>query len=186
MKSLIKELLKESLDKIIKCKKCGWTWKKSESGPDMYFCHKCGHDNTPNNIKEEKKDGYDSSGVLIKCTKTDRVFLLLRNDEEPKWSLVSGMLKEDESPLTGLKREIKEELSIDPSIIKFVPVTKEFVKFKDMNFYYYEGFTSEEFTPKLDDENLKFGWFSKDDLPSPLYLGMERKINNIWQTSTKQ
>ena len=52
MKEYIKKLLREAIDNIVKCKKCGWSWKKSEAGPDMYFCNKCGQDNTPNNIKE--------------------------------------------------------------------------------------------------------------------------------------
>jgi hypothetical protein len=61
MKDIIKKILRESLNKTITCKKCGWHWKKSESGPDMYFCHKCGHDNTPDNINEAstKKDVID-------------------------------------------------------------------------------------------------------------------------------
>jgi DNA-directed RNA polymerase subunit RPC12/RpoP len=52
MKANIKKILREALDQTIACKKCGWKWKKSESGPDMYFCHKCGQDNTPDNITE--------------------------------------------------------------------------------------------------------------------------------------
>ncbi len=47
-KLLIKTLLREALDKTIKCNECGWTWKESESSKkDLYNCHKCGHDNTP-------------------------------------------------------------------------------------------------------------------------------------------
>jgi hypothetical protein len=30
------------------CDDCGWSWKKSEGGDDMYICHKCGCDNDPN------------------------------------------------------------------------------------------------------------------------------------------
>ena len=61
MKEIIKKLLRESLDKKITCEKCGWHWKHSEGGSDMYFCHKCGHDNTPDNINESatKKDVID-------------------------------------------------------------------------------------------------------------------------------
>jgi len=55
MKLNIKLRLKEGLNQIINCKKCEWSWKKSESGPDMYFCHKCGQDNTPDNITEKSK-----------------------------------------------------------------------------------------------------------------------------------
>ena len=33
-------------NKIV-CDKCGWNWKISEGGDDLYICHKCGNDNTP-------------------------------------------------------------------------------------------------------------------------------------------
>lgn len=52
MKQIIKQLLREAIDKTITCKKCGWHWKESESDKkDLYICHKCNHDNTP---KKEK------------------------------------------------------------------------------------------------------------------------------------
>lgn len=31
----------------IVCDNCGWSWKISEGGDDLYTCHKCGHDNNP-------------------------------------------------------------------------------------------------------------------------------------------
>jgi cytidyltransferase-like protein len=33
-------------DSII-CDNCDWTWKIEDGGNDLYVCHKCGHDNTP-------------------------------------------------------------------------------------------------------------------------------------------
>jgi hypothetical protein len=30
------------------CDNCGWEWKIADGGKDLYICHKCGHDNTPN------------------------------------------------------------------------------------------------------------------------------------------
>ena len=33
-------------DSIV-CDNCGWTWKIEDGGNDLYICHKCGHDNTP-------------------------------------------------------------------------------------------------------------------------------------------
>ena len=33
-------------DSIV-CDKCGWNWKIKDGGNDLYICHKCGHDNTP-------------------------------------------------------------------------------------------------------------------------------------------
>ena len=55
MKNYIKKLLRETLDKIIKCKSCGWSWKESESSPeDLYICHKCGFDNEPYYVDKNK------------------------------------------------------------------------------------------------------------------------------------
>lgn len=30
------------------CDNCGWEWDKKDGGKDLYICHKCGHNNTPN------------------------------------------------------------------------------------------------------------------------------------------
>lgn len=35
-----------SVDNVIKCYTCTWSWKESEGGDDKYVCHKCGTDNT--------------------------------------------------------------------------------------------------------------------------------------------
>ena len=48
-----------------------------------------------------------------------------------------------------------------------------------VTFHYYEGFTEDEFKAKLDDENLKCGWFSKKRIPLPLYRDMKEKIIKI-------
>jgi len=178
MKPLIKQLLREAIDKPITCKKCGWHWKKSEGGPDMYFCHKCGTDNTPDNIKEEEIK--QSAGVLILCTETKKVLLLLRNDKKPTWSCLTGGMEKGESPIETLKREIKEELSISTDDIEFKKIDVEHINEKNLHLHYYQGFTSKEFSPRLDHENLKWGWFSKDNLPTPLFDGMLEKINKIY------
>lgn len=178
-KTFIKKLLRENLvDKTITCKKCGWKWKKSEAGSDMYFCHKCGSDNTPDNITEEKEIKI-VAGALIKCTHTNNVFLLFRNDKNPTWALVSGSIDSGENVLDGLKREIYEELFIKADTIKFKFVRIEHIPEKNREFHYYEAFTNSEFKPILDHENLNFGWFSKDKLPSPLYQGLAQKIAAI-------
>ena len=51
-------------------------------------------------------------GVLLICKSTNRFLLLKRNEKAsyPKtWSIVSGGIEEGESPLEGIKRELKEE-----------------------------------------------------------------------------
>lgn len=116
------------------------------------------------------------AGVLIKCTKTGNVFLLLRNDPTPCWALISGGVDEGEDPLAGLQREMFEETFIRPGIVQFKPIRIEQIPAKNMEFHYYEGFTNSEFIPILDHENLRWGWFSKDKLPTPLFRGLAEKI----------
>lgn len=180
-KQFIKERLIKGLmeaDKKITCKKCGWKWMKSEAGSDMYFCHKCGNDNTPDNIMEED-DKKIVGGVLIKCIKTNRVLLVLRNDKNPTWALVSGKIDSGEDVLSGLKREIYEELFIQPSLITFKSMGVEQIPEKNIEFHYFEGFTETEYKPILDHENLNFVWADLNHLPSPLFKGLLDKIKNI-------
>jgi 8-oxo-dGTP pyrophosphatase MutT (NUDIX family) len=119
------------------------------------------------------------AGVLIKCIETDRVFLLLRNDKMPSWALMSGGVDEGEQPIEALKREMFEELFVRPGNIKFKQMRVEQIPERNMEFHYFEGLTNSEFIPILDHENLNYGWFSKDKLPSPLYRGLDQKIAAI-------
>jgi len=41
-------------DTDIICDNCGWTWGIVDGGDDLYICHTCGHDNTPNTMNEQK------------------------------------------------------------------------------------------------------------------------------------
>ena len=46
-----------SLDEMVNehdiiCDECGWTWAIADGGNDLYICHSCGHDNTPNKMNE--------------------------------------------------------------------------------------------------------------------------------------
>jgi ADP-ribose pyrophosphatase YjhB (NUDIX family) len=119
------------------------------------------------------------AGVLIKCVKTNNIFLLFRNDKTPVWALVSGGIEKGENVLDGLKREIYEELFIKANKIQFKFVRIEQIPEKNMEFHYYEGLTNNEFKPILDHENLNFGWFPKDKLPTPLFKGLAQKIAAI-------
>lgn len=136
-----------------------------------------------NKLLTEQKDKRTVAGVLITANDTGRVLLLLRNDggEDPKlWSILTGGIEPGEEVLEGLKREVNEEISINPDIVNYKFIEKKFIKEKNMDFYYYEGFTKTEFLVKLDHENSDYGWFDKDNLPTPLYPGTKEKINEIW------
>ena len=87
----------------------------------------------------EEKGKRVAAGVLVKCTETGKVLLLLRNDygDEPNtWALVSGGVDPGESILEGLKREVSEEMQIDPNIIEYKFMEKIHVPSKNMDFHY--------------------------------------------------
>ena len=122
----------------------------------------------------------NSVGCLIKCETTNRFFLLHRNDFSPTWGLMSGGIEEGETPIEALKREIVEELSINPNIIKFEYIHNEISsKIQKSKFHYFKGYVNKEFKATLDHENLDYGWYSIDDLPKPLYPGLLSKIKTF-------
>lgn len=125
---------------------------------------------------------HKAAGVLVKAMDTGRVLLLLRNDypiQQNTWSMVAGGIEIGESDLEALKREVNEELSIDPNIITYRFKGNEYHLERKSSFSWYEGLTPKEFIPKLDDENLDYGWFNINKLPEPLYPGTLDKIKMI-------
>ena len=135
----------------------------------------------------ESKSKGDAAGVLILCLKTDKVLLLLRaagGRGGNTWNLVAGGIEEGETVLEGLKREVTEEMSINPDRIDYKLIKKVDIPEDNITFHYYEGFTNSEFIPKLCDENTDYGWYSKDELPSPLYPDLQSKLDKIWKSQT--
>lgn len=147
-------------------------------------------------IKEKLESGLlgedvrQNAGILIKCTTTNRFFLLKRASppHHGKWALLSGQIEKGEDSLTAIKREIGEEISINPNIIDIKFENKELspntsnIKEDPSNsgsiFYYFKGYVSEEFKPTLDHENIAYVWVDADNLPQPLFPSIQEKINN--------
>jgi len=132
-------------------------------------------------------------GMLIKCRRTGRIFLVQRNDRNRYWSLLSGGQDEtDTDDIHTIKREMQEELRIkDSDSLEIVKVGDEIVAGGRRLFKYYQGFVDEEFSVILDDENISWGWFDQNDLsrvngqsnmfglPKRLYPGLIEKIQKI-------
>jgi putative (di)nucleoside polyphosphate hydrolase len=131
-------------------------------------------------LREEIEAIKYSVGCLIKCETTNRFFLLYRNDFSPTWGLMSGGVDEGETPIEALKREIVEELSINPNIIKFEFVRNEIIPQRpNKEFRYFKGYVKKEFEATLDHENLEYKWCLIDNLPEPLYPGLLTKIKTF-------
>lgn len=45
----VTSLNEKIVGKKIECDNCGWSWNIVDGGDDLYICHKCGHDNEPEN-----------------------------------------------------------------------------------------------------------------------------------------
>jgi len=112
MKSIIKKLLRENIDKTITCEKCGWHWKHSQGGPDMYFCHKCHHDNTPDNIDEAAKqmgELPEDIGLFISDNGTWLNFILYSKSEDKIYGAITTSDIHDSNKLQEVGRVAAEK-----------------------------------------------------------------------------
>jgi len=111
----------------------------------------------------------ESVGILIITKDTNNFMLLHRVNKPIVWSILTGKMdKKGETPLETIKREIEEEINLDPSFIK--GIRKVGVVKDNKIFHVFVGFVDEEFEPNLKlDENDGFGWYSESDLPSPMH-----------------
>ncbi len=137
--------------------------------------------NMVDSLMEEKKSLKRVAGALIQDEQTGDFLLIKRNDKTPKWAMVTGKIDDDEEPIDALKREMYEELFIKPEEGKVRLNYKGLESYpsQNMELDYFEGFVNGKFTPILDEENLDFGWFSIDKLPSPLIGGVYGKIDKM-------
>lgn len=61
---LINLLLETAVaDAVVLCNGCGWEWELADGGKDPYLCHKCGTDNTPEQLNEKCWKGYTKKGM---------------------------------------------------------------------------------------------------------------------------
>jgi hypothetical protein len=112
-------LLKELVTNMeIICDNCGWRWKIKDGGDDLYICYKCGHDNNPEKLQEEKekrdrclriadrkfdKPSAYKSGAVVRCRKGD----IWKGLKEENISNQSAIQKIDQLPQGKLFNDAK-------------------------------------------------------------------------------
>jgi len=118
-------------------------------------------------------------GALIYAKSTGRYLFLMRNGSSWSltWALPGGKVDRGETVVTGLSREIQEELGgriIDPKLLPIEKFTSE-----DRRFVYHTFFVSvnDEFVPLLNDEHIGYAWLPLAAAPKPLHPGIARTIN---------
>lgn len=120
------------------------------------------------------------SGALF-CAKTTHRFLLLQKTSGKHagtWGLVGGTNLLGENPWQGLQREIEEEISVVPHIIKSLPLEKFVSNDSVFSFHTYFCLVEDEFIPRLSNEHAAWGWFDLTSLPRPVHKGLDLSLRN--------
>jgi len=117
-------------------------------------------------------------GALIYAKSTKRYLFLLRQGGSWSytWALPGGKIDLDETVLSGLAREIEEELGgriTDPKLIPIEKFTSD-----NERFVYHTFFISinHEFVPLLNYEHIGYAWLPLEHAPRPLHPGISRTL----------
>lgn len=118
-------------------------------------------------------------GVWFYSLHTNRYLYLMRADPKhpDSWGLAGGKQEANESMLTALERECREELGSMPDYVKLLPLEK--FTSADGGFEYNTFFAvvESEFTPVLNDEHVGYAWIDSGTWPKPLHPGLWSTIN---------
>ena len=131
--------------------------------------------------KVDLRRGIDHIGVSASFIIHDgkgRVLLNKRGpgarDENGRWDVGGGAIEFGEPIIDAVKREIMEELCVEPLEIKFLTIYDAFREIDGVNTHWVTVMHSVLVDPK----NVKIGepekidavdWFTSDNLPSPLH-----------------
>jgi nicotinamide mononucleotide adenylyltransferase len=102
--------------KKVECNNCDWSWNIKDGGDDLYTCHKCGHDNTPQlNEGRYDKSTNEFSNIVFDMFKS----IHDRGDKEGEFEFSVGPNDEDiysdqfEFDLAGVVEITDGEYSVD-------------------------------------------------------------------------
>ncbi|MCX7592633.1 MAG: NUDIX hydrolase [Fischerella sp.] len=127
----------------------------------------------------ENNNLIESAGALIYCRSTNRYLFLLRDKTKHTntWGLAGGKINKNETVAQGLYREIQEEIGIDFTKQKIIPIEK-FTSYNN-NFIYHTFLivVDSEFVPKLNSEHKGYCWVNIKDYPKPLHPGVWKSFN---------
>lgn len=120
-------------------------------------------------------------GALIYAKDTGRYLFLLRQGGSwaNAWALPGGKVDAGETVITGLAREIEEELGGRIREPKLIPI--EHYTSADHKFVYHTFFVAveHEFMPVLNDEHSGYAWLPLALAPKPLHPGIVRTLADM-------
>lgn len=139
-------------------------------------------------VSLRKKIGHDLlwlPGVSIVVLDGEDRLLLGRRADNGRWGVVSGIPDPGEQPAVAAVRECVEETGVRPEILGLCRVFAEEpfafpngdrCVFMDMTFVARAAAAAAASAHVGDDESTDVGWFTRDDLPSPLLDSTPRRI----------
>jgi len=122
-----------------------------------------------------------ATGGIFLSVRTGRVMLVQRAHDVShpnKWGFVGGKIERGEDVLSGLSRELSEEIGFVPHFLKVIPFD-HFVS-ADNRFEYSSLVivTPNEFIPMLNHENVGYCWVKPGNWPKPLHPGARACLDN--------
>lgn len=127
-------------------------------------------------LTEAENTPKQAVGALIYSKKTKRYLFLLRDGAKfaGSWGICGGKINGGERITEALYREIVEEVNVDLSQNKIIPI--ETFTSDNHHFVYYTFLISvdEEFVPQLNGEHRGYCWVNLVDHPRPLHPGVWR------------
>jgi ADP-ribose pyrophosphatase YjhB (NUDIX family) len=147
-----------ALDSWRFCPVCGEAIEKVENRVE---CPACGYVGYANPVPGAEAVCFDERG---------RVLLGRRGLDPGKglWDLPGGFLHEDEHPLDGLRREIREETGLEVDPIDFIGFWLEPYDERIVLCLTWTASVSGE--PRAADDLVELRWFEPDELPSAAEL----------------
>jgi len=120
-----------------------------------------------------------AAGALFYSLSTQRFLFLLRNNTRTKdtWGMPGGKLNTDENTITGLMRELKEELGSYPEILKHIPLETFTSMDDEFKYHSFIFVIADEFIPKLNTEHSGYAWAELEKYPKPLHPGIFASLN---------
>lgn len=117
-------------------------------------------------------------GTFIFCTATKRYLFLLRNKGKyaGTWGVAGGKIESGENMLSGLEREIQEELGGRINDLKIIPIEKFTSDNGKFTYHTFIAPIDHEFNPELNNEHCGYCWVKLEDHPKPLHPGIWRTI----------
>ena len=121
----------------------------------------------------------EGCGALVYARTTNRYLFLLRTKHRSAghWGIPGGKIEFGETVIQGLVREIKEEIGVDFSKKKFIPLETFTADNRKFIYYTFLVDCDKEFVPELNEEHRGYCWVELDDYPKPLHPGLWRSFN---------